>query len=104
MHQKVNKIALFGLIISAILPVLSQTQNIKNDSQQIRVSITTDQFSDIQKIVDEQVQRGYQILNVSYRSSLKNLRSKGNLDITLQSADPQNRYEYRSFITEFRTS
>jgi len=68
-----------------------------------RLIIPGDQLSTIQRVLDYQAAHGYKIASISYKSSIRNLHRKGQLEIELERTETPARYEYRALTTRFET-
>ena len=104
MSKKTSKFVLVELILCLTLFVGAQTNNSVADFKTVNLTVNSNQFSDIQKLLDEQASRGLQISDISYHSKLKNLYAKGELKIHLKAPGSKVKYEYRAIVTELRTS
>ena len=104
MYKKINKFILANLMLCLALLVGAQTKNSYADSKPVDLSFYNGEFSGIQKLLNEQAARGYQVSDVSYHSKLKNLYTKGQLKISLKTADSKMKYEYLALTTERHSS
>lgn len=88
-------VIIFGLTATTLAQtsVTSPAQN--------HLVVRSEQFSELQRLIDERASRGYRLTGISYHTSVKNLSSKGRLEVDFEPADVSGKYEYRALITEF---
>lgn len=91
---------IIAILISVALSVLSRSQTPSISPTADRLVIHSEQFSAIQTLLDERTAHGYRVTNISYRTSIKNLNSKGRLEIALETTDAPGKYTYRALTTE----
>ena len=88
-----TKAILVASLMNLGLFALAQGQS-PGDPTRNRLVIQSDQSSSVQQLLDEQAARGYVVSGISYHSSIKNLISKGRLEIDLEMAASPQTHEY----------
>ena len=104
MCGKVNKMVLVILVLFPALFVSAQNALSDADPRSSDLLVACDQLNDLQRLLDEHSASGNQIADISYHSKLKDLNTKGTIEIAFRAADPKTKHVYRALVTEFRAS
>jgi hypothetical protein len=93
-----------GLLMTFGLFALAQAQTPGSTPTRNRIVIRSELFSAVQQLLDEQVARGYAVSGISYHSSIRDLNSKGRLEIDLEMPATPGMQQYRALTTELEGS
>jgi hypothetical protein len=96
--------AILVFLMVLVFPPASSSQTSSLSSASDKLVVTSDQFSAIQQLLNDQANRGYRVLSVSYHSSFKDLHRKGRLEIGLKASEVQEKREYRVLTPELEAS
>src|ERR1700730_1703813 len=90
---------LLSILINLGLVALTPGQGLISPTRN-RLIIRSDQFASVQQLLDDQAARGYVVSGISYHSRIRDLHSKGRLEIDLEIPPTPQKHEYRALITE----
>lgn len=93
---------LLSTLINFGLVALTQGQDLSSPTRN-RLIIRSDQFASVQQLLDDQAARGYVVSGISYHSRIRDLHSKGRLEIDLEIPATPQKHEYRALITEMES-
>lgn len=91
---------IIGSIFSVTALVSSQIKSIETNPDGAELWIASDQFSDIETLIDKQIASGYKVSDISYNSLLRDIHVKGKLQISFKSSDSKNSFKYHAALSE----